>query len=237
MESLKPNSSTSATSICCPEPRNDFPCPCHHRSPCTADCRLAAHPLDLRQPGTSSGPGVAALRRRHGAARRGARPRSPRVPRLRPRLARTDHDHRSRRSAYSRNDDCWVSVGRRHVTEAPRRAPCRRPCSHLTLPQAGGSHIDGHQSLSCREPPEMGDGEREAMDVEQLMTGGTVLPITRWGEPVMHAPTGRSPSSTTAGTARARHVRDDARFPGRGPRGDPGRPRHRDVRVQLSRRR
>jgi peptide deformylase len=35
----------------------------------------------------------------------------------------------------------------------------------------------------------MGDGEREAMDVEQLMTGGTVLPITRWGEPVMHAPT------------------------------------------------
>ncbi|MGV8849691.1 MAG: peptide deformylase [Propionibacteriaceae bacterium] len=27
------------------------------------------------------------------------------------------------------------------------------------------------------------------MSVEDLMTGGTVLPITRWGEPVMHAQT------------------------------------------------
>ena len=27
------------------------------------------------------------------------------------------------------------------------------------------------------------------MNVEELMTGGTVLPITRWGEPVMHAQT------------------------------------------------
>jgi peptide deformylase len=27
------------------------------------------------------------------------------------------------------------------------------------------------------------------MNVEQLMAGGTVLSITRWGEPVMHAPT------------------------------------------------
>ncbi len=27
------------------------------------------------------------------------------------------------------------------------------------------------------------------MNVEDLMTGGSVLPITRWGEPVMHAPT------------------------------------------------
>lgn len=27
------------------------------------------------------------------------------------------------------------------------------------------------------------------MSVEELLTGGTVLPITRWGEPVMHAPT------------------------------------------------
>ncbi len=27
------------------------------------------------------------------------------------------------------------------------------------------------------------------MDVRELMTGGTVLPITRWGEPVMHAVT------------------------------------------------
>jgi peptide deformylase len=27
------------------------------------------------------------------------------------------------------------------------------------------------------------------MNVEELMTGGSVLPITRWGEPVMHAPT------------------------------------------------
>ncbi len=27
------------------------------------------------------------------------------------------------------------------------------------------------------------------MNVEDLMTGGTVLPITRWGEPVMHAQT------------------------------------------------
>lgn len=27
------------------------------------------------------------------------------------------------------------------------------------------------------------------MPIEDLMTGGTVLPITRWGEPVMHEPT------------------------------------------------
>lgn len=27
------------------------------------------------------------------------------------------------------------------------------------------------------------------MNVEELMNGGNVLPITRWGEPVMHAPT------------------------------------------------
>jgi peptide deformylase len=27
------------------------------------------------------------------------------------------------------------------------------------------------------------------MDVKDLMTGGTLLPITRWGTPVMHAPT------------------------------------------------
>ena len=27
------------------------------------------------------------------------------------------------------------------------------------------------------------------MSVEELLTGGTVLPITRWSEPVMHAPT------------------------------------------------
>ncbi len=27
------------------------------------------------------------------------------------------------------------------------------------------------------------------MDIRELMTGGTVLPITRWGEPVMHART------------------------------------------------
>lgn len=27
------------------------------------------------------------------------------------------------------------------------------------------------------------------MNVEELLDGGTVLPITRWGEPVMHAPT------------------------------------------------
>lgn len=27
------------------------------------------------------------------------------------------------------------------------------------------------------------------MDVKDLMTGGTVLPITRWGTPVMHTPT------------------------------------------------
>ncbi len=27
------------------------------------------------------------------------------------------------------------------------------------------------------------------MKIEELMTGGSVLPITRWGEPVMHAPT------------------------------------------------
>ena len=27
------------------------------------------------------------------------------------------------------------------------------------------------------------------MDVKELMTGGTLLPITRWGTPVMHSPT------------------------------------------------
>jgi peptide deformylase len=29
------------------------------------------------------------------------------------------------------------------------------------------------------------------MDVKDLMAGGTILPITRWGTPVMHAPTRR----------------------------------------------
>ena len=29
------------------------------------------------------------------------------------------------------------------------------------------------------------------MDVRELMTGGRLLPITRWGTPVMHAPTRR----------------------------------------------
>ena len=44
-------------------------------------------------------------------------------------------------------------------------------------------------ALASSKSAHVGGVEREAMSVEDLMTGGAVLPITRWGEPVMHAQT------------------------------------------------